>query len=205
MFGSVRKFSTTSAVAAKLAKTPLAVFGTEGRYATALYSAASKEKKLDAVEKELTFLQNALAKDKKFSDFILNPTLKKQLKKDALLAALRKQNATKLTENFCQILTDNGRLNKLSAIVNVFLRLMSAHRGDILCEITSAKALDEPTKNELTTALKGFLKSGENLKLELKVDPSIIGGLVVSIGDKHVDMSLATKIKTYTALLKEGI
>uniref|UniRef100_A0A4D5RA23 Oligomycin sensitivity conferral protein n=1 Tax=Scolopendra viridis TaxID=118503 RepID=A0A4D5RA23_SCOVI len=205
MYHSVRKFSTTPAVAGKLVRTPIALFGTEGRYATALYSAASKEKKLDAVEKEITFLQNAVTKDKKFADFILNPILKKQLKKDAILAALRKQNASKITENFCQILTDNGRLNKLNGIANAFLRIMSAHRGEVLCEIISAKALDEAMKNELTAALKGFLKQGEVLKVEMKVDPSIIGGLIVSIGDKHLDMSFSSRIKTYTGLLKQAV
>ena len=75
----VRAFSS-SASAMNLVKAPVAVFGIEGRYATALYSAASKQKALDAVEKDLDAFSVQLKKDTRLREFILDPSIKKNLK-----------------------------------------------------------------------------------------------------------------------------
>lgn len=69
----------------------------------------------------------------------------------------------------------------------------------------SFQPLDEDMKNQLQTVLKSFAKKGENIILELKVDPNIIGGMIVSIGDNYVDMSVASKIKKYTNLITEAV
>ncbi|KAH7937787.1 hypothetical protein HPB49_016098 [Dermacentor silvarum] len=76
-----RHFSTTGAVNAGLVKPPLAVFGIEGRYANALYSAASKEKKLDAVEKELVKFKGLMEQDTKLAQFLENPLVNKLVKR----------------------------------------------------------------------------------------------------------------------------
>lgn len=65
--------------------------------------------------------------------------------------------------------------------------------------------LDEATKGQLHTVLKAFAKNNENIILDLSVDPTIIGGMVVSIGDKYVDMSVNSKIKKYTALIQQSV
>lgn len=79
----VRQFST-SAARAKLVQAPIQIYGLEGRYAHALYSAASKEKKLDAVEKELNGFRDLVNKDKKLADYIGNPTINKFEKRGIL-------------------------------------------------------------------------------------------------------------------------
>ncbi|MPC43712.1 ATP synthase subunit O, mitochondrial [Portunus trituberculatus] len=82
---------------------------------------------------------------------------------------------------------------------------MAAVRGEVICEVTTAKPLDAPAMKELEATLKAFTKSGETIKVTTKVDPSIIGGMLVSIGDKYIDMSMASKINRYTALLQEAV
>jgi len=82
---------------------------------------------------------------------------------------------------------------------------MSAHRGEVQCEVTTAKALDDASLKEVTAAIQSFLKSGQKMNIATKVDPSIIGGMVVSIGDKYVDMSIAKKIKLYTKVMEESV
>jgi len=69
------------------------------------------------------------------------------------------------------------------------------------CVFNFLQPLDEALKTELETALKSFLKQGEKLLLTTKVDPAIIGGMIVSIGDKYVDMSIASKVKKYTDII----
>nr|CAG4642069.1 EOG090X0EB8 [Eurycercus lamellatus] len=200
----VRNFSSTAS-SLQLVKAPIQVFGVEGRYATALYSAASKQKSLDKVEKELNLFQATVAKDARLAEFIANPILKRQLKKEALQSVAKKQNMTDLTSNLLQLLAENGRLNKVDVIINHFKTMMAAHRGEVTCEVTSAKPLDAATLKEVQTALSGFLQKGQSLQLTTKIDPNIVGGLVVVIGDRYIDMSLSTKIERYSNLLKQAV
>jgi F-type H+-transporting ATPase subunit O len=65
--------------------------------------------------------------------------------------------------------------------------------------------LDDALKTDLESALKSFLKQGEKLLLTVKVDPEIIGGMIVSIGDKYVDMSIASKVKRYTDVITAAV
>jgi F-type H+-transporting ATPase subunit O len=201
----VRQFSTSIAARSKLVQAPIHLFGIEGRYAHALFSAASKEKKLDIVEKEIKDVQGLLKKDVKLAEFMANPVIKRNVKRDILTAAFTKQKYSSITVNLLAAMADNGRLNKASTVFNAFERIMSAYRGEVICVVTTAKPLDQAYMKELRTALEAFLKKGEVLQLETKVDPSLIGGMVVNIGDKYVDMSTATKIKTYTNIIKQAV
>jgi len=199
-----RKFSVSSSIN-QLVKTPIQLFGLEGRYATALYSAASKEKQLNEVERDLKDIGTLVKKKGKFLDFLLSPSFKRAEKRELLSSTLAKTKASKLTGNFLGLLAENGRLNKLEGIATAYATLMSAHRGEVSCHITTAKALDGPLQQELEAALKGFVKSGQSLLITTSVDPSIVGGLIVSIGDKYCDMSTATKIKKYTEIIKAAV
>ncbi|CAG9766075.1 unnamed protein product [Ceutorhynchus assimilis] len=201
---AVRKFSTSN-VASQLVKPPIQIFGIEGRYATALYSAASKQKSLEGVEKDLTSLQQSLKTDAKFKEFIMNPTLKRSLKSDALKTVSSKISLKAESANLLQALAENGRLKNLDGVITAFKTIMAAHRGEVTCEVVTAKELDADQKTKLQSVLKAFLKAGQSILLTTKVDPSIIGGMVVSIGDRYVDMSVASKIKKYSEIISTPV
>ena len=132
-----------------------------GRYASALYSAASKQKSLDKVESELKDFHATIAKDSRLAEFIANPTLKRSLKKDALISVAKKLKMSAVTGNFLgkfsfsigfhfilivihmfiitELLAENGRLNKLDVVTGHFFNMMAAFRGEVVCEVTSAK------------------------------------------------------------------
>ncbi|KAJ1113176.1 hypothetical protein NDU88_001431 [Pleurodeles waltl] len=199
----VRAFSTSMAKnATKLVRPPITVFGLEGRYATALYSAASKEKKLDQVEKDLTRV-SALVKESKMFALITNPHVKRAVKQKSLNDLLAKEKLAPLTMNFVNLLAENGRLNNTAEIISSFSKIMSAHRGEVLCSVTTARALDQPTLADLKTALNGFLAKGQVLQLETKTDSAILGGMVISIGDKYIDMSTKAKIQKLSKIMRE--
>ncbi|XP_068122159.1 ATP synthase subunit O, mitochondrial [Hyperolius riggenbachi] len=201
----VRSFSTSvSRPVAKLIRPPIQVFGLEGRYATALYSAASKEKKLDQVEKEMNRM-TVLFKDPKISGVIVNPHIKKALKQKTITDLVTKEKFSPLTANFVNLLAENGRLRSTADIISAFAKIMSAHRGEVLCSVTTASPLDEASLTELKAALNGFLAKGEVLQLETKTDPSILGGMIVSVGDKYADMSTKTKIQKLTKIMKDTV
>ncbi|XP_035524841.1 ATP synthase subunit O, mitochondrial [Morone saxatilis] len=200
----VRQFSTSVVrPAAKLIRPPIQVYGVEGRYATALFSAASKQNNLDQVEQELGKV-SSLIKDPKLSAIVLNPHIKRSIKQKTFNAALVKAKVSPITINLINVLAENGRLTVTSDVIAAFVKMMSAHRGEVVCSVTTAQPLDAANLADLKVALNGFLQKGETIKLETKSDPSILGGMIVSIGDKYVDMSTKTKIQKLTKLIKEA-
>ncbi|KYM96407.1 ATP synthase subunit O, mitochondrial, partial [Cyphomyrmex costatus] len=199
-----RTFST-STVAQQLVKPPIQVFGLEGRYATALFSAATKQKALDTVEKDLVSFQDLLKKDATLIDFIKNPSIKRKNKVEAFKAIGSKSGMNPNTENLLTLLAENGRLTKLNAIINLYKLLMAANRGEVVCEVITASPLDADMKAKLESTLKRLLKKGQTSLLTTTVDPSIIGGMIISVGDKYIDMSIASKIKMYTDLIETAV
>jgi len=197
--------SMSSAASQGMVKPPIKVFGIEGRYATALFSAGSKQSQLETIEKDLVKFQTALKTDAILKEFFENPINKRMLKANTLKLASKKLALSPPSSNFLSLLAENGRLNKLNSIINSFKIIMAAHRGDLPCIVTTAKPLDSAEQQELKKTLQSFAKKGETIKLELKVDPVIIGGMVVSIGDRYVDMSVATKIKKYTEIIQNAV
>ncbi|KAK1797798.1 hypothetical protein P4O66_008146 [Electrophorus voltai] len=199
----VRQFSTSVVrPAAKLVKPPIQVYGVEGRYATALFSAASKQKNLDKVEQELGRV-STLIKDPKLSGIVMNPHVKRSIKLKTVSDVLSKAKVSPITVNLINVLAENGRLTLTPDVIAAFGKMMSAHRGEVTCSVTTAQPLDAADLAELKVALSGFLAKGETIKLETKSDPSILGGMIVSVGDKYVDMSTKTKVQKFTKLIRE--
>ncbi|XP_071801470.1 ATP synthase subunit O, mitochondrial-like [Asterias amurensis] len=200
----VRQFST-SGVTHQLVKPPIQVFGMGGRYATALYSAAVKEKKLEVIEKELKSVEETMKNNAILSNFVANPAIRKQDKISILTEFMKGQKMSPITINFFGAMADNNRLGKLKEVLNAWGQIMSAHRGEVVCKVTTAKSMDTSQQKEVMTALQGFLDKKEVIKLNMAVDPTILGGMVVEIGDKYIDMSTATQVKNMTNLIKQSI
>lgn len=114
-----------------MVKPPIQLFGIEGRYATALYSAASKQKTLDSVEKELVKFQDALKTDTKLRDFMLNPSVKRTLKAEAIKSISSKASLSPHSANLLQLLAENGRLKNINGVINAYRTIMAAHRGEV--------------------------------------------------------------------------
>ncbi|XP_059154696.1 ATP synthase subunit O, mitochondrial-like [Physella acuta] len=201
----VRQFSSSTSRAGKLVQAPIQLYGVEGRYATALYSAATKQSKLEAVEKELSSLQTELQKNSKLLEFLADPSQKKNQKRETIEGWMKQRSFSDLTMNLFVTMAENGRMNKTQQVLSSFSKLMSAHRGEVTCSVVTAKPLDEESSKELKAALQGFLKKGQTLQLFTQVDPSLIGGMTVTIGDRFVDMSMKSRIKTYTNLIKAAV
>ncbi|CAI4226680.1 unnamed protein product [Auanema sp. JU1783] len=199
-----RSFSMSAIARSGLVKTPIQVHGVEGKYAAALYSAAHKNQKLEQVDKDLHAVRNAL-ENQKFRDFVLDPTLKAHKKKDAILAVAQKLGLAKESTNFLGLLAENGRLNKIDSVVSSFESIMRAHRGELFVQVTSAEPLSRAHEQALNDALQKMASSGQKLNVTYTVKESILGGLVVTIGDKYVDLSIASRVKKYKDALNAAI
>ena len=95
-----------------------------------------------------------------------------------------------------------SRVNYIDAVASSYATLMAAHRGEVVCTVTTAKPLAAEMVAEVEGALKGFLKADEKALVSYAVDPTIVGGMVVAIGDKFCDMSMSTKLTKYSELIK---
>ncbi|XP_078088908.1 ATP synthase peripheral stalk subunit OSCP, mitochondrial isoform X2 [Mustelus asterias] len=157
------------------------------------------------VVKPVSKLVTLLMKDPKFFGVVNNPHIKRNIKQKTVSDVLSKQKISPMMLNFVNLLAENGRLRQTSDVASAFGKIMSAHRGEVLCSVTTAQPLDEVNLSELKSALNGFLKKNETLKLETKTDPSILGGMIVSVGDKYADMSTKTKIQKLSKLINEAV
>jgi F-type H+-transporting ATPase subunit O len=201
---AVRKFCSSASMS-QLVRPPINVFGIEGRYATALYSAASKENKLDQVERDINTIGELFQKNNRIGETLKSPIVAKKDKKDILENLAKEYNLSPLTLNVFSAMSEHGRLSLVPKLLRTFAAIMSAARGEVLTTVTTAKELDEKQQKELLAALQSFVKKGQILKVETKVDPSIIGGMVVSVGDRYVDMSTRSKIKLYSKIVEEVV
>ncbi|KAF0852331.1 mitochondrial Complex V (CV) F1Fo ATP synthase Fo subunit OSCP (Atp5/AtpH) [Andalucia godoyi] len=171
---------------------PLRLFGIPGRYATALFSAAAKRGELDVVESDLIALSRMSEKAK---HFMKDPTVSKKAKSELVTSDISKSSTTELTKNFVGLLAENGRLAFTDKIAEAYGKLMQAHRGEVEVTVTSADKLNDTQIKAVSKALQGYVKKDQTVKIATKVDPSIIGGLVVDLGDKQIDLSIIGRVQ----------
>ncbi|XP_035584134.1 ATP synthase subunit O, mitochondrial-like [Zalophus californianus] len=173
----------------KLMWPPVQVYGIEGRYATPLYSAASKQNKLEQVEKELLRVVQIL-KEPKMAASIMIPYIECSVKVKSLNDMSAKERFSPLTSNLISLLAEKGHLDSTPGVISALSTMMSIHRGEVPCPVTTGSPLDEATLTELKTVLKSFLSKGQVLKLEVKTDPSIMDGMIVRIGERYAGICL---------------
>ena len=178
------------------------VSGVSGRYATALFELARDEKSIDAVKADLDKFDGLLSESADLKRLVRSPVFAAGAQSKALSAVLDKAGIAGISANFLKVLTANRRLFAVSDVIRDFRALVARFKGEVSAEVTVA----EPLSDRNLDALKGALKavSGKDVTLNVKVDPSIIGGLVVKLGSRMVDSSLRTKLNSIKHAMKEA-
>ena len=105
-----------------------------------------------------------------------------------------------ITNTFIKVIEKNKRFSNLASIIAQFININSQKRGDVIADITSADELNDDQKNNITNQLKSIL--GDKLSLSFDVDKNIMGGLIVKVGSKMIDTSLANKINKLKIAMK---
>jgi len=170
------------------------------RYAAALYDLAAEKKLVDPVLEDLSNLKNMLKDNKELSLVIKSPLITSIDKLNIFESLLKKINANELTSTFLKVIEKNKRFSNLASIITQFISINSQKRGDVLADITSADELNDEQKNNITNQLKSIL--GDKLSLSFDVDKNIMGGLIVKVGSKMIDTSLANKINKLKIAMK---
>ena len=163
-----------------------------GRYATALFGLARDEKQIDAVSRSLGSLERALAESPEFAQLVSSPLIGRASAGKALAGLTKSLGLDPLTANFLGVLAKNGRLGELKPIIGMVHRLAAEHRGETTAEVTSAHPLTDKQVADLKTQLKK--RAGRDVTIDAKVDPNILGGIVVRLGSQMIDASIRTKL-----------
>lgn len=202
-----RQFVRSLATAASTVKPPVQLFGLDGTYATALYTAAAKDSSIEKTFQSVEKLNNAVKEDEKLSEILSNPALSLGSRKEVISTLQSTLKLDKTTVNLLNVLSENNRLSLFPQIAKQFGVLNSAHNGVVEATVVSAKALDSKTIQRLTKAIQGskFVGQGKTLKITNEVNPDILGGLVVEVGDNTVDLSVSAKVTKLNKVLTEAI
>ena len=159
-----------------------------------------KKKLVDPVLEDLSNLKNILKDNKELSLVVKSPLITSIDKLNIFESLLKKINANELTSIFLKVIEKNKRFSNLASIITQFMNINSQKRGDVLADITSADELNDEQKNNITNQLKSIL--GDKLSLSFDVDKNIMGGLIVKVGSKMIDTSLANKINKLKIAMK---
>lgn len=181
------------------------MYGVSGNYASALYIAAVKANALDKVQSELLDLVEASKKSIKFSLFMKDLSVPADTRIKAISEICAEAKFSELTRNFLVVLAENGRLKHLESIAKRFTELTMAHRGEMKALVTTVIPLPTEEERELKETLQGIIGQGKKVSLEQKIDPSILGGLVLEFGQKVFDMSIKTRAKQMERFLREPV
>jgi F-type H+-transporting ATPase subunit delta len=171
-----------------------------GRYATALFELARDSMVLAQVEQSLATVARALGESEDFKALTLSPLVSRTAAARAVAATAASLQLDPVTTNFLGVLAQNRRLNQLPQVIRGFRQLAAAHRGETTAQVTSA----HPLSTEQVDALKQQLRTriGRDVAIDLAVDPSLLGGLVVKIGSQMIDSSIKTRLNSLAHAMK---
>ena len=175
--------------------------GLAGRYAGALYALAEELGKIDAVVKDINGVAELVSANKDMRMLVESPAITWAEQTKAVTAVLEKCGADALTVKFVGTVASNGRLHALSRIISAFLAEHARRRGEVSAEVISAVEMDDARRARVEQAVSK-LAGSEKLSLSMRVDPSLIGGLVVRIGSRMIDTSIRTKLNRLETAMK---
>jgi F-type H+-transporting ATPase subunit delta len=171
-----------------------------GRYATALFELARDSKSLPQVEASLATVSQALTESADFKALTSSPLIARGAAAKAVSAVAKVWQLDTTTANFLGVLADNRRLNQLPAIIRAFRDLAARQRGEIAAEVVSAHPLSKTQIDSLKAQLR--TRTGRDVTVDLSVDPSLLGGLVVKIGSQMIDSSIRTRLNSLAHAMK---
>lgn len=177
------------------------VSGVAGRYASALFDLAKDAGSLDAVDGDLAELKLLSCESADFSTLIRSPILSREEQMAGMQAILKQAGADELTARFLGVVIENRRLFVLDDIVDAFAALLAEHKGEATAEVASAVSLSQAQEEALRATLTARLE--RQVKLDVTIDPDLLGGLVVRVGSRMIDSSLRTKLDNLQIAMKE--
>ena len=177
------------------------VSGMAGRYATALFELALEEHAIDAVRDDLGRFGAMIDDSADLQRLVRSPVFTAEEQTKALISVLDKAGIGGVAARFLKVVSSNRRLFAVREMIRGFRTLVAQHKGETSATVTVAEKPSEEHLAAIKDALKAVTK--KDVQVEVKVDPSIIGGLIVKLGSRMVDTSLRTKLNAIKHAMKE--
>ncbi len=174
--------------------------GLATRYSVALFELADDKHALDVVAGDLTALSHMIADSDDLKTLIYSPLMKRADQARAIDAVAKAAQSSELTRRFVGLVAANRRLFALPAIIKAFQKLLADKRGEMTAEVTAAHALTDAQKAAVSDAIKRVV--GGKVSIDMKIDPSLLGGLVVRVGSRMIDGSVRTKLQKLQLAMK---
>lgn len=174
--------------------------GLAGRYAYALFELAEEGNAVDPVAGDLERLAAMIDESADLTRLIRSPVISREEQARAMEALLEAYDIHGLTRKFVGLLARNRRLFVLPGIIGAFKAILAGRRGETAAEVISAQKLSERQMNALANALKQAV--GTEVVITDRVDPELLGGLIVKVGSRMVDSSLRTKLQRLRLAMK---
>lgn len=178
----------------------IGVSGLAGRYATAVFELALERNALDDVGRDLATVRRMLDDSDDLRRLVRSPIIGRDAQGRAVTALAKKAEVGDLTVNLLGLLARNRRLFVLADLIRAFDSRLASHRGEVTAEVASAKALTDQQTEAIIASLKRA--TGRDVRLSTKVEPSLIGGLVVKVGSRMIDASLKAKLQSLRLAMK---
>jgi len=178
------------------------VSGVAGRYASALFEIAREADELDAVAADLNRFGEMIEASPDLARLVRSPVFSADDQLRAVSAVLDKAELRGSAANLIRLAARNRRLFAVPDMITAYRRLLASHRGEVEAEVTSAEPLSETHVAALREALRATL--GKDVDLARKVDPALIGGLIVKVGSRMIDTSLRTRLTQLRFAMKEA-
>ncbi len=175
--------------------------GIANRYATAVFELAKEGKKLKALETDIGALEGAMADSDDLRTLLSSPLYSREEQGTAIAAVAKKMKLSPTTTNTLALLASKRRLFVLPQLAAALRTLLAEERGEVVAEVTSAKALTKAQADKLAKTLKAQI--GKAVTINATVDESIIGGLIVKVGSKMIDTSIKSKLNALQNTMKE--
>jgi F-type H+-transporting ATPase subunit delta len=177
------------------------VTGVAGRYASALFDLAKESGTVEAVESDFGRFEALLNDSPDLDRLVRSPAFTSEQQLAAVDAVLRRAGIGGLAGNFIKLAASNRRLFAIRGMIAAFRALSAAARGETTAQVTVAEPLTPRQESALKAALHEV--TGKDVRIEAKVDPAILGGLIVQIGSRMVDSSLKTRLNGIKHAMKE--
>ena len=176
------------------------VSGLAQRYAAALFDLADERKTLDEVASDLTQLRAMLHDSPELMRLVRSPVLSREEQARAMSALAERARLSQLTRDFLAVVARNRRLFAVPAMIEAYLATLAERRGEVTAEVTAAQPLSEAQRGALGEQLRRAV--GRRVAMDIKVDPALIGGMIVKVGSRMIDGSLRSKLQRLQLAMK---
>ncbi|MCP5088049.1 MAG: F0F1 ATP synthase subunit delta [Rhodobacteraceae bacterium] len=175
--------------------------GIAARYATAVFELAKEANNLPATENDLDALAAALEDSTDFGDLISNPAYTRDQMTSAIASISAKMGLSSEVANTLGLMASKRRLFVLPQLIASVKAMIAEEKGEVTAEVTAAKALSTAQQDKLASTLKASV--GKDVNINVAVDESLIGGLIVKVGSKMIDSSIKSKLSNLQNAMKE--